>query len=112
VSCQSPNCDAHNYLTEATQNLVQTFAAKNNCYPKRIIIFRDGLSEGQFKMLEGEIIAIKAGLEMCDMNPQTGKTCPIAMIVCQKRHNTRLFYRYYNSLSLNHVLTSLDYYYH
>ena len=53
MSCQSPNCDAHNYLTEATQNLVETFFRKNKCYPKRIIIFRDGLSEGQFKMLEG-----------------------------------------------------------
>ena len=72
----------------------------------------------------GEIIAIKAGLEMCgfDIGLKGIKTCPIAMIVCQKRHNTRLFYRYhyhyYNSLftviitTVTESLLSLLYYYY
>ena len=43
VSCQTSNSETCNYLSEATENLVKTFFRKNNCYPKRIIIFRDGV---------------------------------------------------------------------
>jgi eukaryotic translation initiation factor 2C len=97
VSTQSANCENHNFLSEATENLVKTFKRKNGFYPSRIICFRDGVADSQFKMLEGEILAIKEGLIACgfDIGVKDSKTCPIAMIVCQKRHNTRLFYRYH-----------------
>jgi eukaryotic translation initiation factor 2C len=121
VSCQTSNSETCNYLSEATENLVKTFFRKNNCYPKRIIIFRDGVryyyhyylrchhfyyqscSEGQFKQLEGEIESIKAGLEMCGFHIGLEGTdsCPVAMVVCQKRHNTRIFYKDSNGNFLN-----------
>ena len=88
VSIQERHQEAHNNLVNAAENMIQTFKRKNNKWPRRIIIFRDGVSEGQFPMLESEINAIKSGLELCGV-----LDCPIAMIVCQKRHNTRLFYR-------------------
>jgi eukaryotic translation initiation factor 2C len=103
VSCQTSNSETFNYLSEATENLVKTFYRKNNCYPKKIIIFRDGVSEGQFKQLEGEIKSIKEGLESCgfDIGLKGASSCPIAMIVCQKRHNTRFFFKDKNGQYLN-----------
>jgi eukaryotic translation initiation factor 2C len=95
VSTQSANCENHNFLAEATENLVKTFKRKNGFYPSRIICFRDGVADSQFKMLEGEILAIKEGLKSCGFDIGLKYSCPIAMIVCQKRHNTLLFYRYH-----------------
>ncbi|XP_057485528.1 protein argonaute 7-like [Actinidia eriantha] len=55
--------------------------------PKRIIFFRDGVSETQFyKVLKDELEAIKSA---CSKFP--GYKPPITFAVVQKRHHTRLF---------------------
>ncbi|KAL6983436.1 Protein argonaute 7 [Sarracenia purpurea var. burkii] len=55
--------------------------------PKRIIFFRDGVSETQFyKVLKEELEAIRAA---CSRFP--GYKPPITFAVVQKRHHTRLF---------------------
>lgn len=106
VSCQTDRTDAFNsnLLTDATHNLIETFYKKNNCYPKRCIVFRDGVSESEFKKLEGEVIAIRNGFEQCGLGLQVKDriACPsICMIVCQKRHNTRFFYESKNGGYIN-----------
>lgn len=56
--------------------------------PKRIIFFRDGVSETQFyKVLKEELQAIKAA---CSSRYPHSKP-PITFAVVQKRHHTRLF---------------------
>ena len=52
---------------------------------------------------EGEIKSIKEGLESCgfDIGLKGASSCPIAMIVCQKRHNTRFFFKDKNGQYLN-----------
>ncbi|CAH9115106.1 unnamed protein product [Cuscuta europaea] len=55
--------------------------------PKRIIFFRDGVSESQFsKVVEEELQAIQ---KACSRFP--GYKPPITFVVVQKRHHTRLF---------------------
>ncbi|XP_051145595.1 protein argonaute 7 [Andrographis paniculata] len=56
-------------------------------FPKRIIFFRDGVSETQFyKVLQEELQAIRRA---CSRH--TGYEPPITFMVVQKRHHTRLF---------------------
>ncbi len=59
--------------------------------PRRIIIYRDGVSDNQFeKVLEKELTAYKEAL----MQRGYGEdSVQIAIIMCQKRHNTRLVYQ-------------------
>ncbi|KDQ64588.1 hypothetical protein JAAARDRAFT_116696 [Jaapia argillacea MUCL 33604] len=59
---------------------------KANAAPKRIIFYRDGVSEGQFKqVLEQELPLLKAACEELNINPS------ITVIVVGKRHHVRFF---------------------
>jgi len=56
--------------------------------PKRILFYRDGVSEGQFKfVLENELKALKSACEKCNLKPMP----KITLIVVGKRHHTRMF---------------------
>jgi len=56
--------------------------------PSRIIVFRDGVADGQFdQVLTKEMPAIKGALELMGC-----PDIPISIVVCQKMHHTRLFY--------------------
>ncbi|KAF5728742.1 protein argonaute 2-like isoform X2 [Tripterygium wilfordii] len=66
--------------------LVETYARINKAKPDKIVVFRDGVSEGQFDMvLNEELIDIKRAFGRINYSP------PITIIVAQKRHQTRLF---------------------
>ncbi|XP_012084883.2 protein argonaute 2 isoform X2 [Jatropha curcas] len=68
--------------------LVETYARLNKVKPANIVIFRDGVSEGQFDMvLNEELIDLKKLFQSINYNPT------ITLIVAQKRHQTRLFTR-------------------
>ncbi|XP_071921954.1 protein argonaute 2-like [Coffea arabica] len=68
------------------RDLVSTYAKLNKIRPKRIVVFRDGVSEGQFDMvLNEELLDLKRAI--CDENYQP----TITLVVAQKRHHTRLF---------------------
>ncbi|KAH7434407.1 hypothetical protein KP509_06G016100 [Ceratopteris richardii] len=76
-------------LKDMVQELWSKFCDKVNVRPERIIMFRDGVSEGQFDaVLQCEVHALKeAMLEL-------GGSCytpQITWVVIQKRHHTRLF---------------------
>lgn len=74
-------------LGAMVEEILIDFLREVNKLPKRIIFFRDGVSETQFyKVLKEELQAIKTA---CCKFP--GYKPPITFAVVQKRHHTRLF---------------------
>lgn len=79
-------------LERAVSALLDAFCKRNQGnMPRRIIIYRDGVSDNQFeRVLEKELTAYKEAL----MQRGYGEdSVQIAIIMCQKRHNTRLVYQ-------------------
>ncbi|KAL3840550.1 hypothetical protein ACJIZ3_025141 [Penstemon smallii] len=74
-------------LSVMVGEILEEFFEELSRLPKRIIFFRDGVSETQFyKVLQEELQAIrKACSRFVDYDP------PITFAVVQKRHHTRLF---------------------
>ncbi|KAG8383067.1 hypothetical protein BUALT_Bualt05G0146100 [Buddleja alternifolia] len=74
-------------LSAMVGEILEDFYVELSKLPKRIIFFRDGVSETQFyKVLEEELKAIRGA---CSKFP--GYNPPITFAVVQKRHHTRLF---------------------
>ncbi|XAR59394.1 hypothetical protein NMG60_11015220 [Bertholletia excelsa] len=68
------------------KELIQAYARINKEKPKRIVVFRDGVSESQFGMvLNEELHDLKTTI--CEENYKP----TITLVVAQKRHQTRLF---------------------
>lgn len=66
--------------------LVESYSRLNRVKPGKIIIFRDGVSEGQFDMvLNEELMDFKRKINSNNYTPT------VTLIVAQKRHQTRLF---------------------
>jgi len=67
---------------------MRNFYAESGNKPARILFYRDGVSESEFKeVVDTEIKAIKAACKKLDINYNP----PITFIVVQKRHHTRFF---------------------
>ncbi|PIN22710.1 Translation initiation factor 2C (eIF-2C) [Handroanthus impetiginosus] len=67
-------------------DLIDTYFQLNKVKPKKIIVFRDGVSEGQFDMvLNEELSDLKSAVCSNTYQPK------ITLVVAQKRHQTRLF---------------------
>lgn len=67
----------------------------NGKLPNNILVFRDGISEGQYReSLESELPRLR---EACRLDPENGITTPsgrpvrMTLIVCAKRHHTRFY---------------------
>ncbi|KAG9132406.1 hypothetical protein Leryth_008345 [Lithospermum erythrorhizon] len=66
--------------------LVNAYEQCNGVKPLKIVLFRDGVSEGQFDMvLNEELLDMKKTFEEKNYYPM------ITVVVAQKRHQTRLF---------------------
>jgi len=76
-------------LQKAIRELIEDFMAQNRgMKPERILMYRDGVSEGQFSQCLGyELPMLQAACR--DLDP--GYNPPITFITVQKRHNTRFF---------------------
>ncbi|KAI3818224.1 hypothetical protein L1987_12027 [Smallanthus sonchifolius] len=74
-------------LGDMVEEILNDFVRELSKLPKRLIFFRDGVSETQFqKVLHDELQAIReACWRFTNYNP------PISFAVVQKRHHTRLF---------------------
>ncbi|KAJ3325485.1 hypothetical protein HDV06_004344 [Boothiomyces sp. JEL0866] len=73
-------------LQAITGKALDSFRQFNKVYPKRIVFFRDGVSNGQFKqVIETEVKAIKEAMEKKNI------VANLTFIVVQKRHHIRLF---------------------
>ncbi|XP_059482470.1 protein argonaute-2-like [Neocloeon triangulifer] len=87
---QPPKCEEILDMEEITYQHLRYFATKTGYPPKRIIFYRDGVSDGQFEMvLRCELGAIRRAVKRFkpEYNP------PITFLVVQKRHHTRFFPR-------------------
>ncbi|KAL8953104.1 MAG: hypothetical protein Q9222_001042 [Ikaeria aurantiellina] len=57
--------------------------------PERIVIYRDGVSEGQYRtLLQEELPQMR---KACQVRYSRGKQPKVSIIVCGKRHHTRLY---------------------
>ncbi|CAE6431878.1 unnamed protein product [Rhizoctonia solani] len=80
-------------LQEMAEDLIKKFQGyqkmvekKNTLGPKRILFYRDGVSEGQFKfILENEVPALKRACKACGVDTK------ITYVIVGKRHHTRVF---------------------
>jgi len=72
------------------KKLLKKFYSKNKKKPQKIIMYRDGVGEGQFKLvLAHEMRAIR---EAClELEKDGGYTPGITFVCVQKRHHMRLF---------------------
>ena len=93
MSAQDKNENVNASLSEAINGLMATFKSKNkNTLPEHVIVFRDGLSEGQFsKALETEINLIRGAVTS---NGGDGNLLKITVLACSKRHQSRFAYNY------------------
>jgi len=73
-------------LDEITKELIENFRLKNKFCPEYILVYRDGVGDGQFKeVLEKEINLMKKAFS--DLSPTYRPK--VTYIVVQKRHHTR-----------------------
>ncbi|WVR05874.1 hypothetical protein IAU60_002900 [Kwoniella sp. DSM 27419] len=77
-------------LSTMVEAHLKIFHKHNKCYPDRILIFRDGISEGQYAAVL--TYEHKAVLQACQ-KLQHGYRPRLLLAVCAKRHNTRFFGR-------------------
>ncbi|MCO5610336.1 hypothetical protein L7F22_064572 [Adiantum nelumboides] len=76
-------------LSDMVIELWRKFCDKTGVRPERIIMFRDGVSEGQFdKVLQCEVHALKEAMQKAG---GSGYNPLITWVVVQKRHHTRLY---------------------
>jgi len=75
---------------DMVKNLLKRFYRKNARKPQRIVMYRDGVGEGQFKLVLAH--EMKAMREACLELERDGSYNPGITFVCvQKRHHMRLF---------------------
>ena len=88
-------------LRESMEALLKQFQKMNGgVLPAHIIVYRDGVSDGQFDaVLSVELAAIQDALALCGVEEES-KAVKIAIVICQKRHHTRFVYKH-NGAYLN-----------
>ncbi|XP_033120381.1 protein argonaute-2-like isoform X1 [Anneissia japonica] len=88
VRVQQHRQEIINDLSGMVRDLLVQFYRSTQFKPCRIIMYRDGVSEGQFpQVLAHELRAIREACTSLEVGYQPG----ITLIVVQKRHHTRLF---------------------
>ncbi|XP_010779569.1 protein argonaute-3-like, partial [Notothenia coriiceps] len=88
VRVQRPRQEVIQDLASMVKELLIQFYKSTRYKPTRIIFYRDGVSEGQFRhVLYYELLAIREACISLEKEYQPG----ITYIVVQKRHHTRLF---------------------
>jgi len=76
------------HIIKLFQGYQRAVEKKATVGPKRILFYRDGVSEGQFKfVLENELPALKRACEKCGLKPMP----KITLVIVGKRHHTRMF---------------------
>ena len=89
IRCQDSKKEMVSTLKEMMQERLKLWISRNNRGPGKILIYRDGVSEGQYKtVLEDELVQIReACKEIYGHRPQP----KINIIVVGKRHHTRFY---------------------
>ncbi|OCH91567.1 Piwi-domain-containing protein [Obba rivulosa] len=77
-------------LTSMMEERLWLYRARNGCLPERIVVYRDGVSEGQYAaVLEHELPQISKAFERFSGETLYKPTLTIA--VCGKQHHVRLY---------------------
>ncbi|XP_033207936.1 protein argonaute-2-like [Belonocnema kinseyi] len=88
IRLQPPRAEIIQHLEEIMIIQLKTFYQKTSHKPRRIIFYRDGVSEGQFpQVMHHELTAIRNACRKVE----PGYEPPISFFVVQKRHHIRLF---------------------
>ncbi|CDO74823.1 hypothetical protein BN946_scf184353.g4 [Trametes cinnabarina] len=73
------------------ERLLAFRAKNNNMLPTRVLVYRDGVSEGQFAtVLQEEMPLMKAAFARFN-TPQRQYNPKLTIVICGKRHHTRFF---------------------
>lgn len=89
VSCHTSGEELSSDLSVNLFKALNQFKHYNNALPKRIVVYRDGVGEGQIPFVfNHEVQEIKSKLEQVYGNPDDIK---LAYILVTKKINTRLF---------------------
>ncbi|KAI0835954.1 Piwi-domain-containing protein [Hypoxylon sp. FL0890] len=80
-------------LQEMLESRLKLWSAKNKTLPKNILVYRDGVSEGQFKtVLEKELPLLRAACQkVYQTSYQKEKLPKITVVIVVKRHHTRFY---------------------
>ncbi|KAK8395790.1 hypothetical protein O3P69_005712 [Scylla paramamosain] len=76
-----------NNFTLGVRNALQRYKQENGTHPSRVLVYRDGVGEGQIEyVMDHEIAGIQRCFdEMCETKPE------FAFIIVSKKINTRIF---------------------
>jgi eukaryotic translation initiation factor 2C len=86
IRAQTHRVEIVEEMNGMTKLALQDYKKKNNKYPTRIVMYRDGVASGQFDQVrQEEVQAIKKAAESLKANLK------LTVIVVQKRHHVRLF---------------------
>lgn len=87
---QGPRVEIIEDFRNIIKEHLKFYKEKNKCLPKKILYYRDGVSEGQFQqVMATERQGIAAACR--DIQPGYDKEVKLTIIVVQKRHHTRFF---------------------
>ncbi|KAK3836299.1 MAG: Piwi domain-containing protein [Linnemannia gamsii] len=94
IKVQNSGTEVIDGLKFLVYQLLAAFAEKNRVWPKRILFYRDGVSEGQYaEVMRTEVSAVREACEHVNTTvkfPQPYKPT-LTFIVVKKRHHARLF---------------------
>lgn len=96
ISFQSGRKEMQEGTGEAMVSMLKCFHRKNGVLPEHMIIYRDGVSDGNFgNVLAFELPPIKAAIDdycsslgILESNP-----IKVTIVVCHKRHHSRFVYK-------------------
>ncbi|KAF9467172.1 argonaute-like protein [Collybia nuda] len=78
-------------LAKMMHERLTLFKTRNKTLPQRVLVYRDGVSEGQFAIVvDEELPAIKAAFKKFD-TPQSPYKPKLTIVICGKRHHTRFY---------------------
>jgi eukaryotic translation initiation factor 2C len=75
------DCISDSIMTDIMKVAIDDYEIDNKCFPERVLFFRDGISDGNFRQAGIEIEAIRKAL--ADRLP--GRSIPITFVVCQSQ---------------------------
>mmetsp|Transcript_13918 Transcript_13918/g.25407 ORF Transcript_13918/g.25407 Transcript_13918/m.25407 type:complete len:806 (-) Transcript_13918:62-2479(-) len=80
-------------MKDIFQESLRQYCNDNGFNPKRILVYRDGMSDGNFTRADDEIASIRKVFQDPNCKCKAGCVCcnpPITYIICQSQHHVRM----------------------